>query len=229
MLENPKKKSKMWTTIAEELKSLNIEVSSLPASILLLDGKCTNYICMCKLQLLLQVTSDQVRWKINALTKRYKDCVDNGLNSSDFKYFNEMHQILGRYSDDTGTYRLASGVQRDAEVVKSKTLKAPFRKLRAERQAKVELDKQWMEYLKKQDEQKQIRDERLERSLILREEKLQLQKKELELKQSLALKKLQLKQRKHEELLKIEREKCELLMKLVEKKLINEQDLANDL
>lgn len=33
MLENPKKKSKMWTTIAEELKSLNIEVSSLTASI----------------------------------------------------------------------------------------------------------------------------------------------------------------------------------------------------
>lgn len=140
-----------------------------------------------------------------------------------------MHQILGRYSDDTGTYRLASGVQRDAGVVTSKTVKAPFRKLRAERRAKVELDKQWMEYLKKQDEQKQIRDERLERSLILREEKLQLRKKELEFKQSLALKKLQLKQQKHEELLKIEREKCELLMKLVEKKLINEQDLSNDL
>lgn len=127
-----------------------------------------------------------------------------------------MHQILGRYNDDSGTYRLASGVQRDTEVVKSKTLKAPFRKLRAERRAKVELDKQWMEYLKKQDEQKQIRDERLERSLILREEKLQLRKKELELKQNLALKKLQLKQRKHEELLRIEREKCELLMKLLD-------------
>lgn len=27
MLENPKKKSKMWTAIAEELKSLNVEVS----------------------------------------------------------------------------------------------------------------------------------------------------------------------------------------------------------
>lgn len=170
-------------------------------------------------KLLLQVTSDQVRWKINALTKRYKDCVDNGQNSSDFKYFNEMHQILGRYNDDTGMYRLASGVQRDGEVAKSRTqtVKAPFRKLREERRAKVELDKQWMEYLKKQDEQKQIRDERLERSLILREEKLQLRKKELELKQSLAIKKLQLKQRKHEELIKIEREKCELLLKLLDK------------
>lgn len=29
MLENPKKKSKMWTAIAEELKSLNVEVSKL--------------------------------------------------------------------------------------------------------------------------------------------------------------------------------------------------------
>lgn len=31
MLENPKKKSKMWTVIAEELKSLNVEVSLLTA------------------------------------------------------------------------------------------------------------------------------------------------------------------------------------------------------
>lgn len=171
-------------------------------------------------KLLLQVTSDQVRWKINALTKRYKDCVDNGQKSSDFKYFNEMHQILGDYDDDT--YRLASGVRRGGEVAKTRTQthKAPFRKLRAERRAKVELDKQWMEYLKKQDEQKQIRDERLERNLIMREEKLQLRKKELEFKQSLALKKLQLKQRKHEELLKIEQEKCELLMKLLDNKVI---------
>lgn len=146
--------------------------------------------------------------------------MDNGQDSSDFKYFNEMHQILGHCNDDTETYRLASGMQRGAEILKTKTrtLKAPFRKLRAERRAKVELDNKWMEYLRKQDEQKQIRDERLERNLMLREEELQLRKKELELKQNFALKKLQLKQRKQEELLKIEREKCELLKKLLDKK-----------
>ncbi|XP_049866981.1 uncharacterized protein LOC126367489 [Pectinophora gossypiella] len=187
MLDNPKKKSKLWASIAEELKALNIEV-----------------------------TPDQVRWKINALTKKYKDCVDNGQGSSSFKYYNEMHHILGRYSDDTGTYRLASGVMQNCDNRTKKSLnKTPFRKLRAERRAKIELDKQWIEYLKRQDEQKQIRDERYERSLRVKEEELQLRKKELELKQTLALKKLQLKERKQEELLKIEREKCSLLRKLL--------------
>lgn len=131
-----------------------------------------------------------------------------------------MHQILGRYNDNGGNYRLASGViQEDAE--KSKDRKnlmkttTPFRKLRAERRAKVELDKQWIEYIKRQEEQKQIRDERYERSLRLKEEELQLRRKELELKQSIALRKLQLRENKQEELLKIEREKCALLRKLV--------------
>lgn len=136
-----------------------------------------------------------------------------------FKYFNEMHQILGRYNDDNGAYRLASGViQQDGYTDKSKknnSIKTPFRKLRAERRAKIELDKQWIEYLRRQEDQKQIRDERCERSLRLKEETLQLRKKELELKQSLALKKLKLKERKQEELLKIEKEKCALLRKLL--------------
>lgn len=191
MLENPKKKSKMWISIAEELKSLNVEV-----------------------------TTDQVRWKINALTKKYKDCIDNGQGTMSFKYFNEMHQILGRYNDNTDSYRLASGVIQDKDDIdksrRNLSFKStPFRKLRAERRAKVELDKQWTEYLRRQEEQRLIRDERNERSLRLKEEELQLRKKELEIKQSLALKKLQLKEKKQEEMLKIEREKCALLRKLV--------------
>ncbi|KAM3963415.1 LOW QUALITY PROTEIN: uncharacterized protein ACR2FA_002351 [Aphomia sociella] len=155
MLDNPKKKSKMWTSIAEELKSMNVEV-----------------------------TPDQVRWKINALTKKYKDCIDNGQGTSTFKYFNEMHQILGRYNNDGNAYRLASGMMHgDEDVNKEKhkrnhTLKssAPFRKLRAERRAKLELDKQWIEYLRRQEEHRLERDERCERSLRLREEELQLKK-----------------------------------------------------
>lgn len=173
-----------------------------------------------------QVTPDQVRWKINALTKKYKDCVDNGQGTIAFKYFNEMHQILGRYNEDSGTYRLASGVIQNQEIDKDNSANrkipykncTPFRKLRAERRAKVELDKQWIDYIKRQEEQKQVRDERYERSLRLREEELQLKKKELEIKQSIALRKLQLKEKRQEEILKIEREKCALL-----RKLLNEQ------
>ncbi|XP_034840300.1 mRNA export factor GLE1-like isoform X1 [Maniola hyperantus] len=194
LLDNPKKKSKMWISMAEELKPFHIEV-----------------------------TPDQVRWKINALTKKYKDCIDSGQGSAAFKYFNEMHQILGRFNEDSGTYRLASGVIQSQEIVKDHTINGkiafksstPFRKLRAERRAKVELDKLWIEYIKRQEEQKQIRDERYERSLRLREEELQLKKKELEIKQSIALRKLQLKEKRQEEILKIEKEKCALLRQLL--------------
>lgn len=171
----------------------------------------------------LKVTPDQVRWKINALTKKYKDCIDNGQGTMAFKFFNEMHQILGQYNDNSGTYRLASGVMHGQdELDKDKSKKnislktsTPFRKLRVERRAKVELDNQWMDYLRRQEEQKHIRDERYERNLRLREEEIQLRKKELEIKQTIAFKKLQLKEKKQEEMLKIEKEKCVLLRKLL--------------
>lgn len=225
MLDNPKKKSKMWLSIAEELKSLSVEVAN-RAHLCLTKA----LLCLCSFLVnnnyhIFQVTPDQVRWKINALTKKYKDCIDNGQGAMSFKYFNEMHQILGRYSDNSETYRLASGVMpggsEDLDKDKSKrnnlTLKGstPFRRLRTERRAKIELDKQWLEYLRKQEDQKQLRDERYERNLRLRQEELQLRKKEIEIKQSLALKKLQLKEKKQEEMLKIEREKCALLRKLL--------------
>lgn len=162
-----------------------------------------------------------MRWKINALTKKYKDCIENGQGNLAFKYFNEMHQILGRYNDDNGVYRLASGIIQECD--KSQPQKkiifsgeTPYRKLRAERRAKIELDKQWLEYLKRQEEQKQLREERYERSLRLREEELALRKKELEIKESLTLRKLQLREKKQEEILKIEREKCELLRKFLQ-------------
>ncbi|KAJ0174890.1 hypothetical protein K1T71_009998 [Dendrolimus kikuchii] len=59
------------------------------------------------------------------------------------------------------------------ESKKNISLKStPFRKLRAERRAKVELEKQWTEYLRSQEELRLVRDERNERSLRLREEKL---------------------------------------------------------
>lgn len=131
-----------------------------------------------------------------------------------------MHQILGHYNDNKDSYRLASGVMLNSNVNKNKmtTSKSatPFRKLRAERKAKIELDIQWIEYIKRQEEQQEIRKENFERSLLLREEELQLRKKELEIKQTIALQKIQLREKKHEEILKIEKEKCALLRKLLE-------------
>lgn len=170
------------------------------------------------------MTPDQVRWKINALTKKYRDCIDNGNGLMTFKYFNEMHQILGRCTEDNASYRLASGLIQGQESNKTHSFlnkklsfknSTPFRKLRTERRTKIELDKQWIEYIKRQEEQRQIRDERYERSIRLREEELQLKKKEVEIKQSIALRKLQLKEKKLDEILKIEHEKCALLRKFL--------------
>lgn len=45
------------------------------------------------------MTNDQVRWKINALVKKYKEVVDNNSLSErvrmDFEYFEQMDEILG--------------------------------------------------------------------------------------------------------------------------------------
>lgn len=47
-----------------------------------------------------QMSMDQVRWKINALIKKYKECVDNNSKSGrslmTFKCFTQMDEIFGR-------------------------------------------------------------------------------------------------------------------------------------
>lgn len=45
------------------------------------------------------MTNDQVRWKINALVKRYKEVIDNnslsGRARMDFEWYEQMNEILG--------------------------------------------------------------------------------------------------------------------------------------
>lgn len=45
-----------------------------------------------------QVTTDQTRWKFNALLKKYKECNDNNSKSGrspiTFAYFNEMQDMF---------------------------------------------------------------------------------------------------------------------------------------
>jgi len=56
------------------------------------------------------MSSDQVRWRINYLTKKYKECVDNNLKSGrspiSFEYFNEMENILGYKKAAIATYSI---------------------------------------------------------------------------------------------------------------------------
>jgi len=56
---------------------------------------------------------DQVRWKINALTKKYKECVDNnsksGRNPMIFEWFDQMDEIFGKQTNATATHTMSSG------------------------------------------------------------------------------------------------------------------------
>lgn len=60
------------------------------------------------------MSSDQVRWRINYLTKKYKECVDNNLKSGrspmSFEYFNEMENILGCKKAVIATYSISSNL-----------------------------------------------------------------------------------------------------------------------
>lgn len=51
------------------------------------------------------MTSDQVRWKMNALLKKYKEVVDNysksGRGNIEFEWFQQMDDIFGKKKDST--------------------------------------------------------------------------------------------------------------------------------
>ncbi|KAG6459504.1 uncharacterized protein LOC115449498 [Manduca sexta] len=203
MLETPKKKTRIWMAISENLKDYQIDM-----------------------------TPDQIRWKINALTKKYKQCIDNGQHEK-FRYFKEMDDIYAQYNVDCDSYTITDLLHKKKDIGKiqpcNEELKPcaeskamiELRKIRLanriesdRNQGKIQLERQWLEYLKRKEEQNQWRDEMYERHLKIREEELELKKRELELKESLEYKKIELMEKEQEDLLHIEREKCELLKQL---------------
>ncbi|XP_022819909.1 uncharacterized protein LOC111362988 [Spodoptera litura] len=206
MLETPKKKTRIWIAISQSLSEYGIEM-----------------------------TPDQVRWKINALTKKYKQCVDSGHHDK-FKYFKIMNDIYSQYHVDCDSYALTellhkkkdnriNGSDQNSKMNQESKAVIEMRKIRlANRiesdrfQGKIQLEKQWLEYLQRQEEQKQWRDEIYDRNLKLREEELELRRRELEIKETLELKKIELKEKEYRETLQIEREKCELLKEIFSKR-----------
>lgn len=58
------------------------------------------------------MTNDQVRWKINALVKRYKEVVDNNSKSGrarmDFEWYEQMDEILGSRQRATTGHTVSS-------------------------------------------------------------------------------------------------------------------------
>ncbi|XP_072944055.1 uncharacterized protein [Epargyreus clarus] len=204
MLETPKKKTRIWIAISDSLKDHGIEMSP-----------------------------DQVRWKINALTKRYKQCIDSGQHNK-FKYFTQLNKIYAQYNVNCDSYYTLSelihrkintyenqgsssecGMQPESKAMIELRKRRLANKIEADRcQSKVQLEKQWLEYLKRQEEQRLLKDEMHERNLKLREEEIELRKRELEIKESLELRQLLFKEKVQEEIIKLEREKCEMLKKI---------------
>ncbi|CAH2074390.1 unnamed protein product, partial [Iphiclides podalirius] len=82
MLETPKRKKRIWLAISECLKHYNI-----------------------------QMTPDQIRWKVNALTKKYKQCIDGGQHEK-FKYFKEMDKIYSQFNVDGDANIIAELLQK---------------------------------------------------------------------------------------------------------------------
>lgn len=204
MLETPKKKTGIWQAVSENLKDFNIDMSP-----------------------------NQVRWKINALTKKYKQCLDSG-HDEKFRYFHEMDNIYAQYNVDCDSYIITELLQRKKTInipdkpeniysIKSTESKAmiELRKIRLanriesdRNQGKIHLERQWLEFLKRKEEEKQCCDVLFEKNLKLREEKLELRKRKLELKESFEHKKINLMEKEYEDMLEIERKKHALLKQL---------------
>lgn len=176
------------------------------------------------------MTSDQVKWKIYALTKRYKQCLETGLHMK-FKYFKEMDNIYAQYNVDCdiniGEFMhkrkdfkqpyckdtLKSSTESKA-MIELRKIRLASRMESERTQSKINLEKQWLEYLGRQEQNKIMQDDLFERDLKLKEENLELCRQEIEMKESIELRKLELKEKKDEELLMIEREKCEMLKQI---------------
>lgn len=179
------------------------------------------------------MSPDQVRWKINALTKRYKQCLDSGQHNK-FKYFTQLNKIYAQYNVNCDSYyTLPELIHRKIHAYENQGSSSEYamqpeskamielrkrrlaNKIEADRsQSKVQLEKQWLEYLKRQEEQKQLKDEILDKNLKLKEEEMELRKRELEIRESLELRRLLLKEKFQEEIIKLERDKCEMLKKI---------------
>lgn len=60
------------------------------------------------------MSNDQVRWRMNYLMKKYKQCIDNNLKSGrgtmSFEFFDEMENIFGCKKAAMATYSLSSNL-----------------------------------------------------------------------------------------------------------------------
>ncbi|KYQ47198.1 hypothetical protein ALC60_13788 [Trachymyrmex zeteki] len=110
---------------------------------------------------------DQVRWKINALTKKYKECIDNnrklGRSLTTFEWFNELDEILGRAIKKCCCRTLCQNHSNEnSEIISECTSILSITNKRKRplhgsgsnlARTKVALENQWLTYLKTKDAQ----------------------------------------------------------------------------
>ncbi|XP_071629089.1 uncharacterized protein [Temnothorax longispinosus] len=86
MLDHPKRKTKIWEAISTDLQE-NFGI---------------------------QMTTDQVRWKMNALIKKYKECVDNNCKSGrspmTFEWYDQLDEIFGQQGNAAASHTVSSNL-----------------------------------------------------------------------------------------------------------------------
>ncbi|CAL1688916.1 unnamed protein product [Lasius platythorax] len=178
--ENVKKHKNFWHDLAEKLQKLGYKV-----------------------------TSDQTRWKINSLIKKYKECVDynskSGRSPKSFPYLNEMQDMFGHRKNINCDHTLDSsffGAKSQSSHSKSedqqqpletqilsssssspRQLTSPVKKVKKvhsdSAKTKLELEKQWLEHLR----MLSTKNEKENEKLIKIDERNALKKEKLLLKQ----------------------------------------------
>ncbi|XP_039305491.1 uncharacterized protein LOC105207085 isoform X2 [Solenopsis invicta] len=240
--DNAKKKTKIWTAITEGLQELGIKV-----------------------------TNDQVRWKINSLIKKYKECVDNNAKSGrahmSFEFYDQLEEILGQEKEATALHTVSSKILLDSdsndkrENVDESLSNHQKRQKKADEnnrpntstiehesqpvvkrlrpghgtgstlaKTKMELQTQWLDYLKTTKNREEEQTKRHEKLLQSKVEVINVKKRQLQLKKEIAEKKLKSKERRHEDIIELEKLKINLLKKLLRsgEKVRNQEDSDSD-
>lgn len=203
------------------------------------------------------MTSDQVRWKINSLIKRYKECVDNNLKSGrayiTFEFYDQLEEILGQGKEASAVHTVSSKILSDSDSDDKRDNESPKTHRKRQKKdnennksntsviqhksppvvdqgkrlrpghdtgsnlakTKMELQTQWLDYLKTAKNREEEQTKRHEKLLQSKVEIINVKKRQLELKKQIAEKKLKSKERRHEEIIEVEKLKINLLKKLL--------------
>lgn len=218
------------------------------------------------------MSTDQVRWKINALIKKYKECVDNNSKSGrsfmTFKWFDQMDEIFNQGKNAITNHTFSSKCMKTAKPSTSSTTEIYSKSLTSTlipcnssdtlqssctensenistsvdstlsmknknkhlshgtnsniARDKIELENQWLEYIKRKIERDKICDERHASVSEHRKELLKLKRKclaikeeEMKQRKEYLMAKLRGKENRHAEIVAIEEKKCKLLKKIV--------------